>query len=76
MQRRYQEYLKATPIERLSMDFAEEELETSKDYEKVRSIITEMLFQAVPKSLAAEAITKRLDTTLKSLLRVVINYKT
>jgi hypothetical protein len=73
--KRYQKHLEATPLERLQMEHAEEEIEVDVKYEKVRNVITEMLLRAIPKNLAAEAITKRLDNPLKITLLIVIKYQ-
>ena len=75
VQERYQEHLKATPIQKLIMEFEAQDIEVNKDYEKLRSVVTEMLLKALPKSLAAEAITKRLDNPLKILLMILIKYQ-
>ena len=72
---RYQKYLEASAIERLNLEFQEHEVEESKDYEKVRAVTMEMLLKAMPKDLAAEAITKRLDNPLKVLLLIMIKYQ-
>ena len=42
---------------------------------KIRSVMTEMLLKALPKDLAAEAITKRLEEPTKILLFVMIKYQ-
>jgi hypothetical protein len=75
VQKRYEDHLKATPIERLSMEFPLEDIEVNPVYEKSRSTITEMLLKAIPKDLAAEAITKRLDNPLKILLLIMVKYQ-
>ena len=65
--RRYQSYLEATPLERLEMEHIKEEIEVDDKYEKIRSVIAEMLLKAIPKSLAAEAIARGLTILEDSL---------
>jgi hypothetical protein len=72
---RYEDYLKATPIERLTLEFPVEDIEVNPVYEKTRSTITEMILKAIPKDLASEATTKRLDNPLKILLLIMIKYQ-
>ena len=64
-----------SPIERLSKEYPTEEVEVDPKYEKTRSIITEMLLKAIPKDLASEAITKRLDNPTKILLLIMVKYQ-
>jgi len=73
--RRYQAYLEATPLQRLEMEHIEEEIEVDEKYAKVRSVLTEMLLKAIPKSISAEAITKRLENPLQILLLVIVKYQ-
>ena len=47
----------------------------NKELEKVRSVMTEMLLKAVPKTSANEAIAKRLENPLKILLPITIKYQ-
>jgi hypothetical protein len=72
---RYEDYLKATPIERLTLEFPAEDIEVNPVYENTRSTITEMILKAIPKDLASEATTKRLDNPLKILLLIMIKYQ-
>ena len=72
---RYQKYLEATPIERLSTKFEDEEDDIDEDHSKARSVITEMLLKAIPRELASEAITKRLEDPRKVLLLIMIKYQ-
>jgi hypothetical protein len=65
VQERYQKYLEATPLMRLNMTFPEEDEESDENYAKVRSVITEMLLKAIPKDLASEIITKRIEDPMK-----------
>ena len=71
VQERYQSYLEATPLKRLNMTFDEKEEETSEEFSKVRSVIAEMILKAIPKDLAAEAITKRYEEPMKILLMII-----
>ena len=48
---RYQLYLEATPLKRLTMMFPEEDEEKDDDYEKVRSVIAEMLLKSLQRTL-------------------------
>jgi hypothetical protein len=75
VQERYQKYLEATPLMRLSMTFPEEDEESDENYAKVRSVITEMLLKAIPKDLASEIITKRFEDPMKILLVIMIKYQ-
>ena len=72
---RYSKYLMATPLERLAMNFPEEDIEKNEVYAKVRLTITEMILRAIPKELASEAITKRLEDPLKILMFIIVKYQ-
>ena len=73
--RRYQEHLEATPLKRLAMTCAEEPEEKATEFAKVRTVLADMLLKSMPKDLAAEAITKRLEDLMKILLAVMIKYQ-
>ena len=75
VQKRNKEHLEATPLGRLAMTYKEEPEEKATEYAKVRTVVAEMLLKALPKDLAAEAITKRLEDQMKILLFVMIKYQ-
>ena len=57
------------------MTYTEEPEEKATEYAKVRTVVAEMLLKALPKDLAAEAITKRLEDPMTILLFVMIKYQ-
>ena len=72
---RYKKFLKMTPTERLSLKPMKDPELDKEEYSRVKAIIMEMILKAIPKDLAAEAITKRIDDPMVVLLFIVIKFQ-
>ena len=59
VEERYNKYLASSPVERLKLDFKDDEEASEEEYSEVRAIVNEMLLKAIPKDLATEAVQKR-----------------
>ena len=59
VEERYQTFLMSKPVEKLKLEFKEDEELSKEEYSKVKSVIQEMIMKALPKGLMTEAVQKR-----------------
>ena len=59
VEERYKIYLMSKPVEKLTLEFKEDDKLSKDEYTKVKSVIQEMIMKALPKGLRTEAVQKR-----------------
>ena len=56
VEERYKKFLSSKPVEKLTLEFKEDEDLVKDEYSKVKATIQEMIMKALPKGLKTEAI--------------------
>ena len=62
-------------MEKLKLEFKEDEELSKEEYSKVKSVIQEMIMKALPKSLRTEAVQKRCSDPEAIMLMVMVKYQ-
>jgi hypothetical protein len=72
---RYKKFVLSKPIEKLMLEFKEDEELAKDEYTKVKAIIREMIMKALPKDLMIEAVQKRREDPTEIMLMVMVKYQ-
>ena len=75
MKKRYKKFLSSKPVEKLTLEFKEDEELAKEEYSKVKATIQEMIMKALPKGLKTEAVQKRYATPEAVMLMIMVKYQ-
>jgi hypothetical protein len=75
VEERYKIYLMSKPVEKLTLEFKEDDELSKDEYTKVKSVIQEMITKALPKGLRTEAVQKRYSDPEATMLMIMIKYQ-
>jgi hypothetical protein len=75
VEERYKKFLGSKPVEKLTLEFKEDEELDKEEYSKVKATIQEMIMKALPKGLKTEAIQKRCATPQAVMLMIMVKYQ-
>ena len=74
VEERYKKFLGSKPVEKLTLEFKEDEELEKDEYSKVEATIQEMIMKALPKGLKTEAVQKRCATPEAVMLMIMVKY--
>ena len=75
VEERYRKYLASSLVERLKLDFKDDEEASKDEYSQIRAIIHVTLLKAIPKDLVTEAVQKRHEDPTKATLTIMVKYQ-
>ena len=75
VEERCKKFLGSKPVEKLTLEFKEDEELDKEEYSKVKATIQEMIMKALPKGLKTEAIQKRCATPEAVMLMIMVKYQ-
>ena len=75
VEERYKIFLMSKPVEKLKLEFKEDDELSKEEYSKVKSIIQEMIMKALPTSLKTEAVQKRYSDPKAIMLMIMVKYQ-
>jgi hypothetical protein len=75
VEERYKIYLMSKPVEKLTLEFKEDDELSKDEYTKVKSVIHEMIMKALPKGFRTEAVQKRYSDPEAIMLMIMIKYQ-
>ena len=75
VEERYKKFLSSKPVEKLTLEFNEDEELAREEYSKVEATIQEMIMKALPKGLMTEAVQKRYSNPEAVLLMIMVKYQ-
>ena len=75
VEERYKKFLSSKPVEKLTLEFKEDEELAKEEYSKVKATIQEMIMKALPKELMTEAVQKRYATPEAVMLMIMVKYQ-
>ena len=75
VEERCKTFLMSKPVEKLKLEFKEDDELSKKEYSQVKSIIQEMIMKALPKGLRTEAVQKRYSDPEAIMLMIMVKYQ-
>ena len=75
VEERYKKFLSSKPVEKLTLEFKEDDELSKEEYAKTKAVIQEMIMKALPKSLMTEAVQKRYSNPEAVMLMVIVKYQ-
>ena len=72
VEERYKKFLSSKPVEKLTLEFKENEEFVQEEYAKIKATIQEMIMKAPPKELMTEAVQKRYATPEAVMLMIMV----
>ena len=75
VEERCKKFLSSKPVEKLKLEFKEDEEFSKEEHSKVKAITQEMITKAIPKELMTEAVQKRHEDPATVILMIMVKYQ-